>query len=58
METITDPYEKNEIFVTTLRGSPKNTPNFSKNLGRTLNWGSKKIQSKPRLKIRKRSPKH
>jgi hypothetical protein len=38
METITDPYEKNEVFFTAIRGSPKNTPNFSKNLGRTLNW--------------------
>jgi hypothetical protein len=51
-----DPYIKNEIFVTSLQPSPRNIPNFSKNLGRTLNWIGK-IQEKRRLKIRRRSPK-
>ena len=38
---LTDPY-RNDVFITnTLQPTPKNIVDFSKNLGRTLNWIAK-----------------
>lgn len=38
---ITDPYRNDDFITSTLQPTPKNTVDFSKNLGRTLNWIAK-----------------
>ena len=46
---LSDPYN-NDVFITTLQPTPKNIIDFSKNLGRTLNWISKIPEKKKQSK--------
>lgn len=39
LDMITDPYnQESDVFVTSIKPSPKNIPDFSKTSGRKLKW--------------------